>query len=86
MVEGKRKQNNYVIRVSDTGIGIPQEDQKHLFEEFYRAGNAQKKALHSSGLGLSIVNAIVKRLGGEITFKSEEGEGTTFEVRIPIAK
>lgn len=86
IIEGKKKGKKYLFRVKDTGIGIPEDEQSHLFEEFFRASNAREKALHSSGLGLSITAAIVKKLGGNISFKSKEGMGTEFTVELPIAK
>ncbi len=84
-VSGKREGDKYVLTVSDTGIGIPEEDQPKLFEEFYRASNAKKTSEPSSGLGLNIVKAIVQKLGGEITFTSKPGEGTTFVVELPLS-
>jgi PAS domain S-box-containing protein len=70
------------IRVSDQGIGIPAEDQAHLFEPFYRASNAHQ--LKGTGLGLSIVRASVQAHGGEIACESQPGKGTTFRVRLPV--
>jgi signal transduction histidine kinase len=68
--------------VKDLGIGIPKEDQKHLFDRFFRASNAGN--IQGTGLGLNIVKRYVDLLSGEITFTSEYGKGTTFHVSIPI--
>lgn len=78
-----RRDGAVLLRVSDTGIGIPAAEQEHLFAEFYRASNARRITAHSSGLGLSIVKSIVEKLDGQVRFQSREGEGTTFEVELP---
>lgn len=74
-----------VCEVADTGIGIPEEDQKHLFEEFFRAGNAREFAQEGTGLGLSIVREIVEAHGGSIACESAQGQGTRFTVTLPLA-
>jgi len=74
-----------VCEVTDTGIGIPEEDQEHLFEEFFRAGNAREFAQEGTGLGLSIVREIVEAHGGTVTCESEQGKGTRFTVALPLA-
>jgi len=66
--------------VSDTGIGIAQEDLHHLFEEFYRS----KSTTRGTGLGLAIVKKFVNVLGGEIAVESELGKGSTFTVTVPL--
>jgi signal transduction histidine kinase len=73
------------LDVADTGIGIPQDALPHLFQEFYRAGNAKAVEESGTGLGLSIVKLLVERYGGQIAVASREGEGTTFTVRLPAA-
>jgi signal transduction histidine kinase len=83
-VRACREDGQILLQVSDTGIGIPLAEQDHLFNEFFRASNARRVAAHSSGLGMSIVKSIVEKLSGEIRFHSSEGEGTTFEVRLPM--
>jgi len=71
-----------VISVEDEGIGIPQEDQKHLFEVFHRAGNVGD--ISGSGLGLVIIKQAVEAHGGAISVISQVNVGTTFIVRLPI--
>jgi len=73
-----------VIRVRDTGIGIPEHDQKELFTQFYRASNAVARRIPGTGLGLTIVRTIVTGHGGELSLESREGEGTTVTVRLPL--
>ena len=70
------------ISVRDQGIGIPPEDQAYLFDRFYRGRNVEN--IKGSGLGLNIVDHYVKLLGGQITFRSVEHEGTTFTVELPL--
>jgi signal transduction histidine kinase len=71
-----------IFQVQDRGIGIPKEDQKHLFEGFYRAHNVGK--ISGTGLGLAIVKKAVELHKGKIKLNSEVGVGTTFTVNIPI--
>jgi PAS domain S-box-containing protein len=72
-----------VLEVADTGLGIPEEDQEHLFTRFFRASAATEHAIQGSGLGLSIVHAIVTRHGGQVTVDSAVGVGTTVRVLLP---
>jgi PAS domain S-box-containing protein len=73
-----------VIEVRDTGMGIPAEEQKHLFERFFRTSRATELAIPGTGLGLAISKAIVQAHRGRITVASAEGSGTTFRVSIPM--
>jgi len=72
-----------VIQVSDTGIGIPKEDQARIFERFYQVDKSRSKKAGGSGLGLSIVKHIVQSHGGSINLKSSPGNGTTITVKLP---
>jgi signal transduction histidine kinase len=78
-----------VIQVSDTGVGIAEEDQQVIFEKFRQgrvgatAGNAMTREYSGSGLGLSIVKELCKLLGGDISVASELGKGSTFTIRLP---
>ena len=71
------------IRVSDTGIGIPKSEAKHIFQSFFRASNAVNSQEMGSGLGLMLTRQLVQKLGGKLTFESEEGKGTAFLVVLP---
>jgi signal transduction histidine kinase len=72
------------LEVWDTGIGIPADDQARLFERFFRASSATEAAVPGVGLGLSITRAIVESHGGQLSFTSTEGKGTTFRVELPL--
>jgi PAS domain S-box-containing protein len=74
-----------VLRVSDTGIGIPEDEQDRLFTNFFRSSTAQARAIQGIGLGLSVVETIVRRHGGEISVVSGHLRGSTFTVRLPLA-
>ena len=74
-----------VVEVADTGIGIAAGEQDNLFERFFRTTGATDRAIQGTGLGLSIARAIAELHGGTITFRSEEGAGTTFRVELPLA-
>lgn len=78
--------NEARLSVRDTGIGIPVEEQAELFQRFFRSSTAQQRAIQGTGLGLSIVSAIVAAHGGRIDVRSAHLEGTTFTVRLPLAR
>jgi len=78
-----RDEENAVLTVSDTGMGIPEDAIGHVFERFYRVDKARSRATGGSGLGLAIVRTIVHRNRGEISVSSVVGEGTTFTVVFP---
>lgn len=72
--------------VSDTGIGIPVEQQANIFNRFFQGDSTLKRCYGGTGLGLAISKAYVELLGGDIWFTSRQGEGTTFRFTIPITK
>ena len=79
----RREEDNAVLTVSDTGMGIPEDAIDHVFERFYRVDKARSRATGGSGLGLAIVKSIVQRNRGDITVTSEVGKGTMFTVVFP---
>ena len=73
------------IRVSDRGPGIPPDEQRHLFDAFFRGNKAVRDQIHGTGLGLNLVKRIVEAHGGTVTLESEPGAGTSFIVRLPTS-
>lgn len=73
-----------MVRVSDTGIGIPEGERKELFTRFFRASNAVGESIPGTGLGLAIARTIVASHRGDLDVTSREGQGTTVTVRIPL--
>lgn len=78
-----RQEDMTVLRIADTGVGIPPEAIEHVFERFYRVDKARARASGGSGLGLAIVRSMVERNNGEIHLQSTVGKGTTFTVEFP---
>jgi signal transduction histidine kinase/CHASE3 domain sensor protein len=83
-VRGEVAEAMAVLRVSDTGIGIPARDQNELFSRFFRASNAVERSIPGTGLGLAIVRTIVANHSGDLDVRSDERDGTTVTVRIPL--
>ncbi len=75
--------HNTVLKVKDTGIGIPEESRERIFERFYRVDKSRSKKVGGTGLGLSIVKHAVLVHGGKIEVNSEVGKGTEFIVYLP---
>ena len=79
-----RVDENAIVSVKDTGVGIPPESVAHVFERFYRVDKARSRKSGGSGLGLSIVRNMIERNGGSITVESQVGEGSTFTLSFPV--
>jgi heavy metal sensor kinase len=75
---------NALIRVQDSGVGIPEEEQGKIFERFYRVDKARSRAQGGAGLGLAIAHWIVTQHGGSIQVESRPGQGSTFRVELPM--
>lgn len=76
----RQNDNNFIVKVSDTGIGINKNQLPYIFERFYRINESRSRDVGGSGLGLSIVEEIVSAHQGKIIVDSKEGEGTTFTI------
>lgn len=90
----KRRRNQITLRwrgeeqkvrmeVEDNGVGIPAEDQKYIFEKFFRSSNAVRRQTEGSGLGLFIVKSLIEKTGGRMGFRSVENKGSTFWFTLP---
>lgn len=83
VVSTAREGNRFQLRVQDHGIGIPKDDQKHIFEKFYRVSTGNVHNVKGFGIGLNYVASVVKLHHGHITLDSEPGKGSTFTVSLP---
>lgn len=83
-VEIDRKENKAVLRVKDEGIGMNEFDKRHAFDKFYRSGNEETRNTKGTGLGLFIVNNLVKWHTGTIRIYDNQPKGTIFEIQFPI--
>lgn len=81
-IECMRTGDSVKFDIRDEGIGIPKEDQKHMFDRFFRASNAGQ--IQGTGLGLNIVKRYAELLNGKIAFNSEYGKGSTFTLQLPV--
>jgi len=80
------RSNQIIIAISDTGIGIPEEEVDQVFNEFFRASNAIAFAKDGTGLGLALVKQIVERHGGSISAMNNDGKGATFTIELPLVE
>jgi two-component system, OmpR family, phosphate regulon sensor histidine kinase PhoR len=83
-VEMHQRGSHVECRITDTGIGIPEEAQVHIFERFYKADKSRERSREGSGLGLAIAKKIVELHQGTIGVASQPGAGTTLIVSLPV--
>jgi len=79
-----REGDSAVLEVADTGTGIPEDQLEHLFERFHRVRGAASRSFEGSGIGLALVDQLVRLHGGEVGVRSTVGQGSTFTVRLPL--
>lgn len=80
-----KEEENVLLKISDTGYGIPVEAQSRIFTKLFRADNVRAKEVDGTGLGLYVVKSIIDQSGGKVWFESAENKGTVFYVTIPIS-
>ncbi|MCP4975941.1 MAG: HAMP domain-containing histidine kinase, partial [Maribacter sp.] len=78
------EKNKMILKIKDQGIGIPEKDQKHIFERYFRAENVLLN--QGTGIGLNIIKSHIDNLGGQVYFSSKERIGSTFTVELPIGE
>lgn len=83
-VKAYEDENDLIIKVSDTGLGIPKEDLPRIFERFYRVDKARSRQIGGTGLGLAIVKHVAISFGGKVEVNSEIEKGTEFTITIPL--
>ncbi|MFZ1258144.1 MAG: ATP-binding protein [Candidatus Saccharimonas sp.] len=83
VVDVRGDNNHVVVSVQDTGIGIPREDQGHLFQKFYRVDNSDTREIGGTGLGLYLCRRLTENMGGRIWVESEYKKGSTFHIELP---
>jgi signal transduction histidine kinase len=83
-VETQKNEADIMVKITDSGYGIPKHQQAKIFTKLFRADNVREKDTDGTGLGLYIARAIVKQSGGKIWFESAENKGSTFFVNLPI--
>ena len=87
MIEDEKDERSLVaFSITDTGEGIPEEQQEHLFKPFIQGDSSTTKNYGGSGLGLSICNSLIEKMGGALGFESHINEGTTFWFNLPLTK
>jgi len=82
----EKKGKSLYFEIKDNGVGIPKEEQKYIFQKFFRSENILRYQTQGSGLSLYIAKSIIEKIGGKIDFKSQEGIGSTFWFILPISK
>lgn len=83
-IDAIKQDDNFILTVADTGMGIPKESQPKIFTKLFRADNVLETEINGTGLGLYMVKTIVEKFGGKIWFESEINKGTKFFVSLPM--
>jgi len=84
-VELESRAGRVLVTVRDSGLGIPSGEEERIFEKFYRLDPGQTRGIGGSGLGLYISRELVSRMGGNLTVRSQPGEGAVFRIDLPAA-
>jgi signal transduction histidine kinase len=86
IISAEKKEDMCLISIKDEGLGISEEDQKHIFERFKRSSSKKKNRVWGSGVGLFIVKTLISSINGNIRVESQLGKGTTFFLTLPLYK
>ncbi len=84
IIQYKKEGKMLKVQIQDNGVGIPKEDQRYIFEKFFRSGNVLRHETQGSGLGLYIAKSMVEKNKGKLEFSSKEQKGSTFWFTIPL--
>jgi len=85
-LRAEKQGDNFVLIVTDTGVGISAKNLPFVFDRFWQADNSSRRKFHGVGIGLALVKELVEMMHGSVTVKSEEGKGTVFTVKLPYQK
>ena len=84
-VEAALRDGGVALTVGDEGIGIPREEQRRIFDKFYRVGRSETQSRRGSGVGLALVRHVAQAHGGRVSVESQPGEGSRFTIWLPCA-
>jgi signal transduction histidine kinase len=84
-VEAALRNGGVALTVGDEGIGIPREEQRRIFDKFYRVGRSETQSRRGSGVGLALVRHVAQAHGGRVSVESQPGEGSRFTIWLPCA-
>ena len=85
-LRAEKQGDNFVLIVTDTGVGISEKNLPFIFDRFWQADNSSRRKFHGVGIGLALVKELVEMMRGAVTVKSQEGKGTVFTVKLPYQK
>ncbi len=85
-ITSEKEKNNLILKVSDTGIGIPESKKEGIFTKFYQADSSLSRNYQGTGIGLYNTRINIEELGGNVSFESKEKRGTTFIIKLPLTK
>ena len=85
-LRAEKKDNNFVLIVGDTGVGIAEKSLPFVFDRFWQEDSSSKRKFQGVGIGLALVKELTETMGGQVTVESQLGKGTTFTVRLPYEK
>lgn len=85
VVKMNKTNSSVAVEIQDTGVGIPSKERKQIFKQFFRGSNIVRMKTEGTGLGLFIAKSVIELSGGNISFSSQEGKGSSFTITLPLA-